>query len=90
MAIYPAPPVTAGCQRHLLRLLDAKRFVLDDSASVPRIRAAQGHSIQIADPILDSVTEAASIPLAVHVTSRDRWAAFYFKPSILVSGLGRF
>jgi len=61
--------------RRIVNENDKKRFVLDDSASVPRIRAAQGHSIQIADPILDSVTEAASIPLAVHVTSRDRWSA---------------
>lgn len=49
-----------------------KRFVLDDSAAVPRIRAAQGHSFQLEDPQLERVTDASTVPLAVHVTSQDR------------------
>ncbi|KAF5838297.1 KptA family-domain-containing protein [Dunaliella salina] len=61
--------------RRIVNENDKKRFVLDDSAAVPRIRAAQGHSIQLSDPILEPVTDATSIPLAVHVTSQDGWSA---------------
>jgi 2'-phosphotransferase len=48
-----------------------KRFVLDESTDPPRIRAAQGHSVQLEDPVLEAVTSADSVPWAVHVTSQD-------------------
>ncbi|KAG2483821.1 hypothetical protein HYH03_017344 [Edaphochlamys debaryana] len=52
-----------------------KRFVLDDSTQPPRIRAAQGHSVELADAVLDPVTDAAAVPVAVHVTSNSSWEA---------------
>jgi RNA:NAD 2'-phosphotransferase (TPT1/KptA family) len=57
---------------------DKKRFVLDDSAQPPRVRAAQGHSVQLEAPVLEPVGDAAAAtPLgaAVHVTSAEGWAA---------------
>ncbi len=52
---------------------DKQRFVLDESTDPPRIRAAQGHSVQLEAPVLEPVTSASSVPLAVHVTSREGW-----------------
>jgi hypothetical protein len=49
--------------------------VLDEEAQPPRIRAAQGHSIQLDAPVLEPVTSAGQVALAVHVTSPDSWAA---------------
>jgi hypothetical protein len=52
------------------------RFVLDDSTAPPRIRAAQGHSVDLPEPVLTPVTDAAAAPaVAVHVTSEDRWGS---------------
>jgi 2'-phosphotransferase len=51
-----------------------KRFVLDDSTQPPRIRAAQGHSVALEDPVLEAVTDASAVPCAVHVTSASRCA----------------
>lgn len=51
------------------------RFVLDEQHHLPRIRAAQGHSITLADPQLSPVTDAAAVPAAVHATSREAWQA---------------
>eukprot|EP00803_Ostreobium_quekettii_P009085 evm.model.scf_515.3 EVM.evm.TU.scf_515.3 scf_515:9764-12088(+) len=45
-----------------------KRLVLDIGTNPPRIRAAQGHSVQLAAPELDPVNEAGQVPLAFHVT----------------------
>lgn len=52
-----------------------QRFVLDEQHIPPRIRAAQGHSIILSDPLLAPVTDAASVPVAVHATSQDSWQA---------------
>ena len=51
-----------------------KRFVLDESTVPPRIRAAQGHSVALEEPVLDDVTDAATVPVALHVTSREGYA----------------
>jgi hypothetical protein len=48
-----------------------KRFVLDESAGSPRIRAAQGHSLQLEAPVLQPVTDASSVECAVHATSKE-------------------
>lgn len=53
---------------------DAKgRYVLDDSTTPPRIRAAQGHTIQLENPVLKPVAAADEVPLALHVTGRQAW-----------------
>ncbi|WIA12668.1 hypothetical protein OEZ85_006312 [Tetradesmus obliquus] len=62
---------------------DKKRFVLDDSASSPRIRAAQGHSVQLQAPVLTPVTDASSVPCAVHATSKEGWEAIQASGSLL-------
>jgi hypothetical protein len=51
-----------------------KRFVLDEDTQPPRIRAAQGHSVQLSQPILEPVTRSSQVPLALHVTSTDAWS----------------
>lgn len=48
-----------------------QRFVLDEQHQPPRIRAAQGHSVALADPQLAVVTDAAAAPVAVHATSQE-------------------
>lgn len=52
---------------------DKQRFVLDEQHQPPRIRAAQGHSITLADPQLSPVTHAAAVPAGVHATSQAAW-----------------
>lgn len=47
------------------------RYVLDDSVDPPRIRAAQGHSFELSEPVLQRVSDPADVPVAVHVTSED-------------------
>jgi hypothetical protein len=37
----------------------------------PRIRATQGHSVVLPDPVLRPVADAARVPAAVHVTSEE-------------------
>jgi hypothetical protein len=54
---------------------DKARFVLDDSVDPPRIRAAQGHSVPLEAPVLEPVTDAAAVPLAIHITSAEGWEA---------------
>lgn len=49
--------------------------MLDDSSSPPRIRAVQGHSIPLEQPLLEPVLDAGAVPLAVHITSEEGWAA---------------
>lgn len=38
-----------------------------------RIRAAQGHTIELAAAILQPVEDARKVPLAIHVTSAANW-----------------
>lgn len=38
-----------------------------------RIRATQGHSISLEAPILQTVTEASAVPVAVHLTRPETW-----------------
>mmetsp|Transcript_35605 Transcript_35605/g.79125 ORF Transcript_35605/g.79125 Transcript_35605/m.79125 type:complete len:247 (+) Transcript_35605:133-873(+) len=52
---------------------EKKRFVLDTTTQPPRIRAAQGHSVQLEAPLLTAVKDAATVPIAVHVTSKEGW-----------------
>ena len=49
---------------------DKRRFVLDMDHEVPRIRAAQGHTVQLESPVLTPVTDASQVPLAVHGTNK--------------------
>ena len=51
------------------------RHQLDDSTAPPRIRAVQGHSVQLAEPELRPVSSAHEVRLAVHLTSQEGWAA---------------
>eukprot|EP00882_Tetradesmus_deserticola_P008106 GHRQ01008540.1.p2 GENE.GHRQ01008540.1~~GHRQ01008540.1.p2 ORF type:complete len:159 (+),score=92.93 GHRQ01008540.1:246-722(+) len=62
---------------------DKKRFVLDELGSSPRIRAAQGHSVQLEAPVLQPVTDASSVKCAVHATSKEGWAAIQASGSLL-------
>lgn len=48
-----------------------KRFVLEESGCSPRIRAAQGHSVQLEAPVLQPVADASSVRCAVHATSKE-------------------
>eukprot|EP00210_Caulerpa_lentillifera_P004090 g3902.t1 len=59
--------------KHVVETNDKKRFVLDESSIPPRIRAAQGHTVQLEDPILEPVTDPETIPFAIHVTSEQGW-----------------
>lgn len=68
------PAATEAVIRQIVAA-DAKgRFELDDSSSPPRIRAVQGHSILLAQPLLEPV-HSAGARLAVHITSEEGWAA---------------
>eukprot|EP00879_Flechtneria_rotunda_P004564 GHRR01004819.1.p1 GENE.GHRR01004819.1~~GHRR01004819.1.p1 ORF type:complete len:258 (+),score=53.65 GHRR01004819.1:251-1024(+) len=59
--------------RHVVEVNDKKRFVWDESDGAPRIRAAQGHTVQLEAPVLQPVLDAALVPCAVHATSREAW-----------------
>eukprot|EP00775_Hariotina_reticulata_P004669 gene4669-4922_t len=59
--------VVASCKK--------QRFVLDELSDPPRVRAAQGHSVVLAAPVLQPITDASSIPCAIHATSKDSWDA---------------
>lgn len=48
-----------------------QRFVLEDSGDELRVRAAQGHSVQLEAPVLQPVTDAAAVPCAIHATSKE-------------------
>lgn len=55
---------------------DAKgRFEVDMGHTPPRIRATQGHSIALETPVLQPVTQASEVPVAVHLTRRSTWDA---------------
>jgi 2'-phosphotransferase len=41
----------------------------------PRIRATQGHSFQLEEPVLHRVSSPDQAPIAVHVTSSETWEA---------------
>eukprot|EP01026_Neomeris_dumetosa_P014747 TRINITY_DN15434_c2_g1_i2.p1 TRINITY_DN15434_c2_g1~~TRINITY_DN15434_c2_g1_i2.p1 ORF type:complete len:221 (+),score=18.59 TRINITY_DN15434_c2_g1_i2:50-712(+) len=51
------------------------RFDLDNNANPARIRATQGHTIQLETPVLEKIVSVDQVPCAVHVTSRDGWAS---------------
>jgi RNA:NAD 2'-phosphotransferase (TPT1/KptA family) len=59
--------------RRVVEIDEKKRFILDEIHEPARIRAAQGHTIQLETPILERVTSAATIHTAVHVTSEQGW-----------------
>lgn len=62
------------CSKQTLRNLQLvqKRFVWDDSVDPPRVRAAQGHTVALEEPVLEPVLDAGAVPLALHVTSTSR------------------
>jgi 2'-phosphotransferase len=39
----------------------------------PRIRATQGHTVQLEEPVLTPVTDPTQVTVAVHVTSKETW-----------------
>ena len=59
--------------RRVVEIDEKKRFILDEIHEPARIRAAQGHTIQLETPIFECVTSAATIHTAVHVTSKQGW-----------------
>ncbi|PNW85575.1 hypothetical protein CHLRE_03g193250v5 [Chlamydomonas reinhardtii] len=61
--------------REIVAACPKKRFVLDDTTNPPRIRAAQGHSVELEEAVLEPVTEASQVPVPVHVTGVDGWSA---------------
>ncbi|GAX84872.1 hypothetical protein CEUSTIGMA_g12293.t1 [Chlamydomonas eustigma] len=61
--------------RQVVESNDKKRYVIDDSSEPPRIRATQGHSVQLEDPILQPVLDHSQLNLAIHVTSKEGWEA---------------
>lgn len=62
---------------------EKKRFVWDSSVDPPRIRAAQGHTVLLEEPVLEPVTEASTVPIAVHVTSTSSWKAIQDSGNLL-------
>lgn len=54
---------------------DKKRFELDTTTQPARVRAAQGHSIELEDLEMTRVHNSSQAPLAIHVTSDDGWLA---------------
>lgn len=83
---------TPGTTEEAVRAIvasDAKgRYQLDEARSPPHIRAVQGHSIQLEAPELAPVTSAAAVPLAVHVTSEEGWAAIQVRAWVRGEGRG--
>jgi 2'-phosphotransferase len=51
------------------------RFVLDETYEPTRIRATQGHTVQLENPVLEYVTSATTIHVVVHATSEQGWQA---------------
>jgi 2'-phosphotransferase len=54
-----------------------ERFQLDGVShklhNLPRVRAAQGHSVQLKNPLLDPITGPEEVPIALHATTREAW-----------------
>jgi 2'-phosphotransferase len=48
-----------------------KRFVLDMESVPPRIRAAQGHSVHLEEPVFNPVSSSEEVSFAIHVTSKE-------------------
>jgi 2'-phosphotransferase len=48
-----------------------KRFVLDTESVPPRIRAAQGHSVHLEEPVFTPVSSSEEVTYAIHVTSKE-------------------
>eukprot|EP00877_Chromochloris_zofingiensis_P013551 jgi/Chrzof1/844/Cz01g31040.t1 len=61
--------------RQVVETNDKKRFVLDEDSDPPKIRAAQGHSVDIAEPVFVQVLQAETVPVAIHHTSSEGWQA---------------
>lgn len=74
-----SPGVSEAAVRSIVAADSKGRYQLDDSTSPPRIRAVQGHSVQLAEPELRPVSSADEVPLALHVTSQEGWAAIRVK-----------
>lgn len=53
----------------------AERVQADLDSTPPRIRATQGHSITLEQPVLQPVTQASEAPIAVHLTRPEAWQA---------------
>lgn len=70
-----APGADEAAVRAIVASDNKGRYQLDDSTAPPRIRAVQGHSVQLAEPELRPVSSADEVPLAAHVTSQEGWAA---------------
>ena len=79
---------TAELVRMAVHSNDKQRFVIDESSDPPRIRATQGHSVALDNPILAPVTSPQhlaellsldpALPLniiIIHVTGEEGWAA---------------
>jgi RNA:NAD 2'-phosphotransferase (TPT1/KptA family) len=50
------------------------RYQLDDSNGDDlRVRATQGHSIKLENPLLDAIKGPEEVPLALHATSEEGW-----------------
>lgn len=69
-----APGVCEELVRSIVAADSKGRYQLDESSAPPRIRAVQGHSVQLAAPELQAVSSADQVPLALHVTSAEGWA----------------
>lgn len=68
-------PATFEDIKKVVEQNDKARFVLDEESDPVRIRAAQGHSVNLTDPELQPVTDAEKIPVAIHVTGDEGWRA---------------
>lgn len=69
----PCPPPSSRSTPPRTPSAEQQRFVLDEGGdgAAPRVRAAQGHSVSVEQPVLTPVTAAGEVPLAVHATSED-------------------
>lgn len=47
------------------------RFVIDESCEPARIRATQGHTFHLENPILKLVDSSTEIPIAIHATTKE-------------------
>eukprot|EP00878_Enallax_costatus_P005634 GHUV01005908.1.p1 GENE.GHUV01005908.1~~GHUV01005908.1.p1 ORF type:complete len:258 (+),score=62.80 GHUV01005908.1:94-774(+) len=61
--------------RAVVTACSKQRFVLQESEGTLRVRAAQGHSVQLDAPVLTPITDAAAVACAVHATSNEGWEA---------------
>lgn len=61
----------------IVRTDEKGRYQLDNSSgdawAGPRVRAVQGHSIALENPLHDPIKAPHEVPLALHATSHDSW-----------------